>query len=64
MTLRDSAARIHSVDAAIASPRAAMLTNAQYVEVMRLRKDFERACEADDAGEADRLETLEAMLQE
>ena len=58
MALGDRAERQQSVDAAISSPRAAMLTNAQYLEVMRLRKLHEQSLEENDTDEADRLAAL------
>ena len=55
---RPAALRAQTVESALASPRAAMLTAAQFAEAMRLRTAFDRAREAGDSAESARLEKL------
>ncbi|MEX2453492.1 MAG: hypothetical protein WD470_02245 [Rhodospirillaceae bacterium] len=50
--------RPQSVDSAVSSPRAAMLTAVQYAELMRLRAEFDAARTRRDTAETNRLEAL------
>lgn len=56
--LQRNRTRPQSVDSAVSSPRAAMLTAVQYAELMRLRAEFDAARMRSDITEAARLEAL------
>ena len=49
---------LEKVDAAMGSSRAAMLTAAQFSQLVRLRDQIDRACHRTDADEAVRLEAI------
>ncbi len=53
---RGSASAAQTVESAVRSARAAMLTNVQFAEMMRLRDAYDAARNAGDAVESARLE--------
>ena len=53
-----TAAAVQTVDSAVRSARAAMLTDVQFAELMRLRDAYEAARSAGDTAESSRLESL------